>query len=191
MKLSQPPLLSTHRLELRPFLDNDYAAYAAYHCQAAVYQFLYMAVPTSATLHTQFEEILRAPFACDGDVCHLAVVRKEDKALVGEVLLKIASLEALQLEVGYIFNPAYAGQGLATEAASAALRFGFESIGAHRIFARLDALNTASAKVAQRLGMRKEAHLVQNDRFNGVWGDEFIFAMLQSEWLASEGASPA
>lgn len=30
--------------------------------------------------------------------------------------------------------------------------------------------------------MRKEAHLIQNDRFNGVWGDEFVYAILKSEW---------
>lgn len=185
MKLSVPTSLMTQRLELRPFIDSDYAAYAAYHGSAQVYRFLYADAPAGDALRVQFAGILASRFASDGDTCRLAVVRNEDRALTGEVHLKVASIEALQLEIGYIFNPAYAGQGLAAEAAKAALGFGFERIGAHRIFARLDVLNTASARVAQRLGMRQEAHLRQNDRFNGIWGDELIFAILRTEWRAA------
>ncbi|WP_424837688.1 hypothetical protein [Serratia inhibens] len=36
--------------------------------------------------------------------------------------------------------------------------------------------------MAERLGLRKEAHLRQNDRFNGEWGDEFIYALLNQKW---------
>lgn len=106
------------------------------------------------------------------------------EAVLGEVLLKVASVQALQLEVGYIFNPRHAGQGYAAEAVQAMLGWGFDGLGAHRIFARLDALNTASVKVVERLGLRREAHLRQNDRFNGVWGDEYVYALLRAEWAA-------
>ncbi|ARU04092.1 GNAT family N-acetyltransferase [Comamonas serinivorans] len=175
------PLL-TPRLQLRRFRDTDFAAYAAYHGDPQVYRFLYQAAPEADRLGTQFAEVLRAPFDGDGHALRLAAVRQADEAVVGEVLLKIASLAALQLEVGYIFNPRFGGQGYATEAVRALLNWGFEGMGAHRIFARLDALNTASVKVVERLGMRREAHLIQNDRFNGVWGDEYIHALLRSEW---------
>lgn len=189
MNLSRPHFaLQTPRLQLRRFLDNDFAAYAAYHCRPDVYRFLYMAAPQGDELMTQFTDVLRAPFEKDGDVFRLAVTRQEDGLIVGEVLLKIASFASLQLEVGYIFNPHYAGQGYAAESVRAMLTWGFESAGAHRIFARLDALNTASFKLVERLGMRKEAHLIQNDRFEGVWGDEFIYAMLQSEWRVAQSA---
>ncbi len=62
------------------------------------------------------------------------------------------------------------------------ITLGFRTLGYHRIFARLDALNHGSIGVAERLGMRKEAHLIENDRFDGVWGDEFIYAVLNREW---------
>ncbi|MET4577212.1 GNAT family N-acetyltransferase [Ottowia thiooxydans] len=183
MNLTLPlPTLQTHRLSLRGFRDTDFETYAAYHCNPEVYRFLYADAPTGEYLQAQFAAVLSAPFISDGDTHRLAVVRKDDEAVVGEVLLKIANAAALQLEVGYIFNPRYAGHGYATEAVGAMLTWGFECVGAHRIFARLDALNSASEKVAIRLGMRKEAHLIQNDRFNGVWGDEYIYALLRSEW---------
>ena len=52
----------------------------------------------------------------------------------------------------------------------------------HRVIARIDARNLASAGVLRRLGMRHEAHLVQNEMFKGEWTDEDDFAMLRSEW---------
>lgn len=65
------------------------------------------------------------------------------------------------------------------------ITLGFEALGYHRIFARLDALNHGSIGVVERLGMRKEAHLIENDRFDGVCGDEFIHAVLKREWAST------
>ncbi|MFK0382922.1 GNAT family N-acetyltransferase [Agrobacterium sp. NPDC090273] len=174
--------LETQRLILRPFQPQDFSAYADYHARSDVYRFLYAAPPARAALEAQFASILSAAFEQDGDTLRLAVIRRDDDALLGEVLLKIASTAALQAEVGYIFNPAYSGKGYATEAVRAMIGLGFDSLGYHRIFARLDTLNHGSIGVVERLKLRREAHLVQNDRFNGVWGDEFIYAVLNSEW---------
>ncbi|WP_312950099.1 GNAT family protein [Agrobacterium sp.] len=179
------PPIRTERLTLRQFARDDLAAYSAYHTRADVYRFLYTAPPAAEALKAQFEAVLSAPFANDGDTLRLAVTRSQDGALIGEVILKIASKAALQAEVGYIFNPAFAGKGYATEAVRAIIDLGFDQLGYHRIFARLDTLNHGSIGVVERLNMRKEAHLIQNDRFNDTWGDEFIYAMLKSEWQAS------
>ena len=68
----------------------------------------------------------------------------------------------------------------------AILDFAFSTLNFHRAFARLDAANAGSVGVVERLGMRREAHLIQNDQFNGVWGDEFIYALLRDEWMARQ-----
>lgn len=190
MKLNNPSQPYTSpRLVLRPFCSDDRDYYAAYHSLPEVYQYLYAEAPQGAALADQFETMLVAPFENDGDVLRFAVVRQEDRALLGEVLLKLASRAAQQGEVGYIFNPAFAGKGYATEAVAAVLGVGFDTIGFHRIFARLDAANRGSVGVVERLGLRREAHLIQNDCFNGQWGDEYIYAMLKVEW--DERASAA
>ncbi len=89
-------------------------------------------------------------------------------------------------EIGYIFTPPTTGRGLATEAAGALLRLGFEGLGLHRIVARCDARNVASARVMERIGMRREAHLVQNEFLKGEWTDELIYAILRTEWQARQ-----
>ena len=73
-------------------------------------------------------------------------------------------------------------RGLATEAAVALLRLGFEGLGLHRITGHLDARNIASARVLERAGLAREAHLVENEFVKGEWSDELVYAMLRSEW---------
>jgi RimJ/RimL family protein N-acetyltransferase len=179
--------IRTDRLILRKFGSGDYLSYAAYHSRPDVYRFLYCDPPAGELMRQNFERVVEPRFAEDGDAFHLAVERRNDGAVIGETLFKLASKTALQLEVGYIFNPAFGGQGYATEAVAATVAFGFAELGAHRIFARLDALNSGSAGVVERLGFRREAHLIQNDRFNGSWGDEFIYALLRGEWERQRG----
>ncbi len=176
--------LVTDRLTLRPIRAADFPAYAAYHGRADVYRFLYAAPPQNQALEAQFMDAAQPKFAQDGDVFRLAVTLTGKDEMIGEVLLKLANQSAAQGEVGYIFNPAWAGHGYAVEAAEALVRVGFEQGGLHRIFARLDAANAGSVALMQRLGFRREAHLIQNDCFDGVWGDEFIYALLRSEWMA-------
>ena len=134
-------------------------------------------------LREQFQATLSAPFKDEGDIFRLAVTLNNPHHVIGEVLLKIASRSALQGEVGYIFNPTFSGQGYATEAVARMIEIGFSSLGFHRIFARLDTRNHGSVGVVERLGLRREAHLLQNDRFNDEWGDEYIYAVLAAEWL--------
>jgi RimJ/RimL family protein N-acetyltransferase len=62
-------------------------------------------------------------------------------------------------EIGYVLHPDHGGQGLASEAVRALLEIAFVTIGLHRVSARIDARNLRSLRLAERLGMRREAHL--------------------------------
>ncbi|GES47112.1 acetyltransferase [Rhizobium dioscoreae] len=178
------PLASTDRLILRRFVPEDFVAYSAYRSLPEIYRFLYRDPPSPEVLRERFDIRLNSPFSEDGDTLLCAVIRREDGALVGDVSLTFARKAALQAELGYTSNPAYARKGYATEAAEAMITLGFEKFGFHRIFARLDAKNAGSVGVVERLGLRREALLIENDRFNGVWGDECVYAVLNREWAA-------
>lgn len=175
--------IHTKRLLLRPFEESDVDGVFAYQSKPEVVRFLYWEVRD----REQVAEALKAKIASralakDGDNVTLAIVAPETGAVAGEVLLKLISVEHRQGEVGYVLNPDYQGRGYATEAALEMLRIGFEVVGLHRITAVCDGRNDASAAVMRRLGMRQEAHFVQNEIFKGEWGDELVFAMLASEW---------
>ncbi|QND49058.1 GNAT family N-acetyltransferase [Rhizobium lusitanum] len=182
------PFASTERLILRGFMPEDFEAYSAYRSLPVIYRFLYRDPPSAEALRERFDASLNSHFSEDGGSLRWAVLRREDGVLLGEVSLKLTDKAALQAEVGYTFNPAYAGKGYATEAVRAVIDLSFGTFGLHRIFARLDTQNIASVGVVERLGLRREAHLVENDRFNGVWGDEYIYAVLSREWADRAGA---
>lgn len=96
-------------------------------------------------------------------------------------------------DIGYTFLPQYQGRGFAAEAATAMVDLAFARLGAHRVTGRNDARNNArndaSAAVLERLGMRLEAHLIENEWVKGEWTDESIYAVLAVEW-ASRPADP-
>ncbi|GAA4570756.1 GNAT family protein [Micromonospora coerulea] len=184
--------LRTDRLDLRLFTADDFAALHAYQSRADVTRYLYFppndeAASREALARKRARVALRAP----GDVLNLAIVVRATGELVGDVLLIWTSAEHRQGEIGYVLHPDHTGHGYATEAARELLRLGFDGLGLHRIVGRLDARNAASARVLTRLGMRHEAHLVQNEFVKGEWTDEAVYALLAAEWRAvSRGAGP-
>lgn len=177
--------IRTERLDLRPFTGADLAALHAYQSRADVTRYLYWEpYDETASREALARKRHRTVLRNSGDVLNLAVVVRETGELVGDVLLCWVSAEHRQGEIGYVFHPDHGGRGYATEAARMMLEIGFDLLGLHRVVGRLDARNTASARVLERLGMRREAHLVESEFVKGEWCDELLYAMLDREWQA-------
>ena len=171
--------VTTERLILRLFTADDIDDMHAYQGLESVARYLYRPPRTRERCAEVIEQI-SAPnrWAEDGDELVLAVCRADEPGVIGEVVVKLSSAYAHQAEIGWVFHPAHEGRGYATEAARAVAAAAFDDLGAHRIFARLDVENTGSVKLCERLGMRREAHLVENDLDGERWGSEYIYAAL-------------
>ena len=74
------------------------------------------------------------------------------------------------------------GKGLATEACRSILAMAFEVAELHRVAARVEPRNEASWRVLERIGMRREAHFVENEWIRGEWQSEYAYAILEREW---------
>jgi RimJ/RimL family protein N-acetyltransferase len=111
-----------------------------------------------------------------------AVERLDGGGLIGSVSLMVG--DHRQGEIGFTFHPEHQGHGYATEAARAVLRIAFEDYRLHRVCGRLEPRNVASARVLEKLGMRREAVLVENEWVKGEWQSEAIYALLDREWEA-------
>jgi RimJ/RimL family protein N-acetyltransferase len=132
----------------------------------------------------QFSEAIA--IAGEGDYWQLAIERVADPdRVIGDVYFSLRSVANATGEIGWTLHPAYEGQGYMTEAAAAILEIAFAGIGLHRVFARLDPRNDASAALCRRLGMREEAHFTEDIWFKDEWGDTSVFAILAREWEAS------
>ncbi len=177
----------TERLALRPLVPADAAALHAYQSRADVCRDIPYRPRSLEEVESRLGSPERTRSTLDeaGQAIVLAVVLRAGGKLVGDVMLAWTSSEHRSGEIGYVVNPDHQGHGYASEASHAMLRLGFDQLGLHRIIARVDARNGASCAVLRRLGMRQEAHLVENEWFKGEWTDEVDYAMLAAEWRAA------
>lgn len=179
--------IETERLELRSFRKSDLDAMMAYHALPDVQRYLDCKardrVEVKAALDTMVKQNrLTRP----GEIIHLAVTRRSDTLLIGQISLRWTDATAGQAEVRFVFSPFHRKQGYATEAVRAAMDYGFANFGFHRIFARTSGNNQASARLLKGIGMRLEAHYREHALFQGEWDEELHFAILDREWRRSD-----
>lgn len=115
-----------------------------------------------------------------------AITRRTDHSLCGAINLLIDSAHQIA-EIGYWIGLPYWGQGYATEAAHAAIRYGFETLQLHRIYATHLARNPASGRVMQKAGMRYEGRLREHFFKWGVHEDLLYYGILRAEWSPPAG----
>ena len=184
------PPIRTSRLVLREINEADLDDHMRLFSNPEVVRFLYDEQMDLEQLRAHFSRRLWHGLPDEGAWFNLAV--EHDGVFVGEVGLGLASAAHRCFEVGYVFSPVFQGLGFATEATRAMIDLAFRDLKAHRVVARLDARNTASRHLLERLGLRREAHLVQNEFVKGEWTDELIFAVLEGEWVvAGAGVQPS
>jgi RimJ/RimL family protein N-acetyltransferase len=190
-----PAPLCTARLMLRPMTAADVDDIHAYQSLADVCRYLPFAPRTREEVAAKVAEYSTAvTLAGDGDFWQLAVERRtEPGRVIGDVYFTISSTADARGEIGWTLHPDCVGRGYMTEAAAAVLDIAFGGLGLHRVIARLDPRNQASAALCRRLGMRREAHFVEDLMFKGAWGDTDIYALRDREWPPEEpgtGRSP-
>ena len=97
-----------------------------------------------------------------------ATVHKEAGKFIGRCGLLPWQIDGkLEVEIAYLIDKSFWGQGLATEAARGILQYGFERLKLSRLICLIDPENIPSQKVAKKIGMKLEK------RVDGIGGDNF------------------
>ena len=181
-----PPIelpLVLPRVTLRAFTIDDIGPFHDINGRADVARFLYWEARTPEESRAALlRKTSETAFGAEGEALSLAVVRNEDDAFLGEVILRMVDAGSRGTEFGFIFHPDHQGHGYAGEAARGMLDLAFGPLRQHRVIGRCDARNETSARLMRRLGMRQEAHFRSNELVKGEWCDELVFALLDEEW---------
>ena len=185
--MASPFPILTERLILRPFQDDDLEAMVAIYGREDVNRYLDWGPRSRDDIREWLGRFKRlTDITPRGDALRLAALLKGSDSLIGDFSVWRTSREHLQGEIGFVVHPDHQGKGYAVEAATVMLRMGFERLGFHRIAGQCDPRNAASASLMERLGMRREAHLLENMLVKGEWVGTLVYAMLASEWQAAE-----
>lgn len=174
----------TPRIVLRPFAVDDAAALHGYLSREDAVRFEPYGVQSASDCAR-----LAAERAADPRFLALCLA---DGALVGNLYAAPEGPESWRTwTVGYVLHPDRWGHGYATEALRLLLADLFDARGAHRVVARCDPRNDRSWRLLERVGMRREAHVLQGASFadgpdgRPVWHDTFQYALLAHERVAA------
>lgn len=183
--------IETERLVLRPFTGADFDALFAYRSRPDVARYLYWEAESPEEVRGALERKIASRGVLDeGGVLCLAIELKSTGRMIGDVVLSLKSLPNRTAELGYVLHPDHHDHGYATEASRELLRIAFEELRLHRVVADLEARNLASARVLEKLGMRREAHLVEDEFVKGEWQSTIEYAILDREWHATADPQP-
>lgn len=176
-------MLETERLLLRKFKSGDWQDLYAYLSLPEIYRF-------EPGKPTSLEEAKHLAEERSRTNNFFAVVLKSSQKMIGHLYFEqVEPKEFLTWELGYIFNPAFQGQGYCTEAAKRLLEYGFKELQAHRITAFCDPANPASWKVLEKIGLEREGHFKQKAFFRRdrqgqpVWHDCLAYGILAGQYL--------
>jgi len=171
-----PPTLETQRLRIRPYTEQDIAELVPLIGSREV------AATTLRIAHPYTERDARAflELAEEPDKLWLAITLRADRRQIGGIGLRIDH-DQQHAELGYWLGVPYWGQGYATEAARSLMRYGFEELGLHRMFASHFRHNPASGEVLKKIGMRHEGCQREHIRKWGKFVDSELYGILREE----------
>lgn len=168
------PEIETERLRLRQFTAGDREAFAALRADPEVMR--YIGTGTGQTREEALKSLeYRMSHWHEHGFGNWAVALKDGGALIGWCGIGVLD-NTPEIEIGYGFAKEYWGRGLGTEAARAALRFGFEQLGLERLVAVAIPENTGSRRIMEKAGMKyvKDAHFYERDVvYYALTRDEF------------------
>jgi len=175
------------RVRLRPFEESDLEAMATYRGDADVCRFLPFEPQSPDDIRCRNGHLMGGT-SLEGERGGVMLVIENDGTVIGDLVLFHLDIEAGSAEIGWVVSPAASGRGLATEAVRALIDMAFEVYGLRRLVAQIDADNARSVALAERLGLRREAHFVENEWFKGRWSDLLVYAVLDREWTAGDAS---
>src|SRR5262252_5782783 len=181
VNMISPPTLETARLRIRPYRDADIPELLPLIGTREV------AATTLRIAHPYTEQDARDFFelAKEPDKLWLAITLRSDARQIGGIGMRIERQHG-HAELGYWLGVAYWGRGYATEAAREMLRYGFEDLGLHRIFATHFKHNAASGRILGKIGMQYEGCQRQHLLKWGEFVDSEMYGILRRGWERRE-----
>lgn len=178
--------LAGQRIVLRRFRLGDLTPFVAYRSSPEVARYQGWDAPYPLAEGERFvRQMMERHPDTPGQWFQFAVALRATGELIGDCAARPEAGDPRQVGIGFTIAPGRQRRGYATEAARSLLGYLFDGRGKHRVAAACDARNVASARVLERLGLRREGHLRESTWAKGEWTDDLLYALLDHEWRSS------
>lgn len=183
MKIAKKmPILKTSRLLLRRLRPSDYLDMFEYASLPEVTKYLLWSPHPSAEYTHRYLRSVQ-DFYKHGTFFDWALIMRESGKMIGTCGYTTLDPEHLRAEVGYVLNPLYWGQGIATEAVTAVISYAFEELGVNRVEAHFMEGNTSSRRVMEKCGMTFEGIHKQYMLVKGSYRNIGICAVTRDSYI--------
>lgn len=169
---------NTARLIIRPFKRCDLSDVFSIYNNDETCKYLLHDKWAPETMQSLFNQKLANKTLTKETPINLAIVN--GSKVIGDLSVWYTDMRDT-VEIGYSFSKETSGKGYASEAVRAVIRKLFTDFNVHRIQANLDARNDPSQKLCERVGMRKEAHFIQDFWNKGEWTDSIVYGILATD----------
>jgi len=181
----QTHTLETERLILRGFCKNDFEAVHSYASNIDNIKYMIWGPNDEHETKKFIQECIEWETKVPCLHYDFAITLKENGDLIGGCGVYLDEKLTTGM-LGWILNKGYWKQGYMPEVGKALLKYGFEGLKLHRIYATCNADNYGSFRVMEKCGMRKEAHFVKNCYgrvgLEKQWYDQYHYGMVEEEW---------
>lgn len=173
--------LETERLLLRRVVETDAQQVFALRSNPETMKFIPRPLVTSTDEALEHIKMINDKIE-NAEGINWAITLKGDPKLLGIIGHYRIKPEHYRAEIGYMLDPGHHGKGIITEAIKRVVAYGFDQMKLHSIEAIIDPGNIASAAVLEKNGFVKEAHLRENEFYNGQFLDTVIYALLERDY---------
>lgn len=174
--------LEAERIRLRQFRDEDLPTIIAYRQDPSVAQYQSWNVLTEVSARQFLQALQAIEPGTRGKWYQFAIAERQSDRLLGDCALLVKEDDPEQAEIGYTLARQSQGQGYGSEAVARLLDYVFGTLRLHRVVAHVDTRNAASIALLERLAFRREGHFRESFWLKGRWIDEYLYAMLRTEW---------
>ncbi|HEX4204518.1 MAG TPA: GNAT family protein [Ktedonobacteraceae bacterium] len=178
--------LTTEHLILREFEEQDWQAVLAYQSDPLYLRYTPWTQRTEEDVQRFVHTFMYWRSEQPRRKFQLAITLRSNGAFIGNCGIRGNINHLWDAEVGYELDHHYWGRNYTTEAVTALMKFGFEEMQLHRVWAYCIADNVASARVMEKVGMRFEGRLYENEWMKDRWWDTLLYAILEQDWRAQQ-----
>ncbi len=121
--------------------------------------------------------------AGEGIAFHWGVFEHGSGSLIGDVSMYGIQRGPFQsVSIGYSMDQDHTGRGYMTEAVRLAVRHAFQDLMLHRVEAVVHPSNTASIRLLEKVGFKREGLARKSLKVQGRWLDHYYYAILEEDW---------
>jgi len=177
------PIL-TERLVIREFISSDKDALMYFVRKPEQLELMLFSLKDEAEVDGFLDAAISDQAAEKREAYNFAIALRGDPLdlCIGCVCLMDIAENLAQAELGYFFHSDVWGRGYGSEAARAAVNFGFRNLGLHRVWGMCHVRNIGSAHVMEKIGMKHEGTLREHAWLRDHYRSSHVFGVLSGEW---------